>query len=186
MRAEITKRLFTAEEYQRMGEAGILSKKDRVELIEGEIIQMSPIGHPHWVSVGRITVFFIEAFGRNAFVSIQGPIRLSEWTEPEPDCVVFKPRADFYKAKRPTPDDVLFIVEVADSFLSYDKKVKVPLYAKAGIPEVWIADLKNDQLLVFRELAEGKYATQRKLTRGESISPMAFPDITFRVEDILG
>src|SRR4030095_15037825 len=103
METEVSKRLFTVEEYHRMGEAGIIHEDDRVELIDGEIIQMSPIGHHHFVSVTRATTFFIQAFGNRAVVSPQNPVRLSDWTEPQPDLVVFKPRADFYAKKKCTP-----------------------------------------------------------------------------------
>ena len=153
MVTEVTRKLFTVEEYYRMAEAGILREQDRVELIDGEIIEMSSIGHRHAVCVIRANTMFIEAFGRRAVVSPQNPLQLSDWTEPQPDLVVCKPRADFYKAKKPTHDDVLFIVEVSDSSFSYDRNVKLPRFAAAGIPEVWIEDLQNDLLLVYRDPA---------------------------------
>ncbi|PYS10504.1 MAG: Uma2 family endonuclease, partial [Acidobacteria bacterium] len=150
MEAEVKKRLFTVEEYHQMAEAGILREDDRVELIDGEIIQMSPIGHRHMVCVNRANTLFIQAFGNGAVVSPQNPVRLTDWTEPQPDLVVFKPRADFYAKKEPVPEDVLFMVEIAETTLSYDRKIKLPRYAAAGIPEFWIGDLKNDILHVYR------------------------------------
>src|SRR5436309_4722242 len=105
MEAEVKKRLFTVEEYHQMAEAGILREDDRVELIDGEIIQMSPIGHRHMVCVNRANTLFIQAFGNGAVVSPQNPVRLTDWTEPQPDLVVFKPRADFYAKKEPVPED---------------------------------------------------------------------------------
>src|SRR5712671_2608611 len=109
MPTEITRKLFTVDEYHRLGETGILGPEERVELIDGEIIQMSPVGHRHIVCVNRATKMFIVAFGDNAVVSPQNPVRLSNWTEPQPDLAVFKPRADFYAAARPTLDDILLV-----------------------------------------------------------------------------
>ena len=126
MSAGVTEKLFTVEEYHRMAEAGILRPGDRMELIEGKIIQMSAIGHRHFVSVMRAHTFLMETLERRILLSIQGPIRLSDWTEPEPDLVIFKPRADFYAQKRPTPADVFFIVEVSDTSLTYDQRIKLP------------------------------------------------------------
>lgn len=186
MSAGVTEKLFTVEEYHRMAEAGILRPGDRMELIEGKIIQMSAIGHRHFVSVMRAHTFLMETLERRILLSIQGPIRLSDWTEPEPDLVIFKPRADFYAQKRPTPADVFFIVEVSDTSLTYDQRIKLPRFAAAGIPEVWIEDLQNKLLLVHRDPAGDVYKTTMTLRAEDSISPLAFPDAVFRVEDLLG
>jgi Uma2 family endonuclease len=185
METEVSKRLFTVEEYHRMGEAGIIHEDDRVELIDGEIIQMSPIGHHHFVSVTRATTFFIQAFGNRAVVSPQNPVRLSDWTEPQPDLVVFKPRADFYAKKKCTPEDVLFVVEVADTTLSYDRNIKVPRFAKAGIPEVWIEDLGHALLHVYRNPVGEAYQTVLVFRPGDSVSPLAFPETKFDVAQLL-
>jgi len=185
MRTDVTKKLFTVEEYHRMAEAGILHEDDRVELIDGEIIQMSAIGLRHMVCVNRANTLFIEAFGRRSVVSPQNPVQLTDWTEPQPDVVVFKPRADFYARKKPTPEDVLFTVEVADTSLSYDRKVKLPRFAAAGIPEVWIEDLKNNLLLVHRDPSGETYHTVLTLRAADSVSPLAFPDVSFRVDELL-
>ena len=185
MEAEVKKRLFTVEEYHQMAEAGILSEDDRVELIDGEIIQMSPIGHRHMVCVNRANTLFIQAFGNGAVVSPQNPVRLTVWTEPQPDLVVFKPRADFYAKKEPVPEDVLFMVEIAETTLSYDRKIKLPRYAAAGIPEFWIGDLKNDILHVYRNPGRETYNIALILHPSESILPLAFPDVTFQVSELL-
>jgi Uma2 family endonuclease len=185
LETEITKKLFTVEEYHRMGEAGILREGDRIELIDGEVIQMSPIGHKHVVCVTRVTTSFIRTFESRAVVGPGSPVRLSKWTEPEPDIVVFKPRADFYAEKRPTAEDIFFIVEVADSSLTYDRKIKLPLYARAGIREVWIEDLAHDLLYVHRNPVGEDYGTILILRSGDSVSPLAFPDIVFRVDELL-
>jgi Uma2 family endonuclease len=186
MAAEVTKKLFTVNDYYSMAEAGIIGPDERVELVEGEIIQMSPIGHRHGVRVVRASTMFFEAFGRKAVISTQGTLRLNKRTEFEPDLVVFKPRADFYASGRAKPADVLLVVERADSSLSSDRKIKIPLYAAAGIPEVWIQDIENDLLLVYRDPREENYATSLELQRNESVSPNAFPEIRFSIDDLFG
>ena len=186
MAAEFTKKLFTVDEYYSMAKAGIIGPEERVELVEGEIIEMSPIGHPHGVRVVRGSTLLIEAFGRKAVVSTQGSLRLNRKTELQPDFVVFEPRPDFYAARRPTPADVLLVVEVAQTSLSYDQNVKIPLYAKAGIPEVWTQDMKKDVLLVYRDPHGDNYATCLELGRNDSLSPIAFPEIRFSVDDLFG
>ena len=150
MGVEVTKKRFTVDEYYRMAEAGIFGPEDRVELIDGEIIQMSPIGHRHMGCVNRANRLFIESLGRRAVVSPQNPVLLSMWTEPQPDLTVLKTRDDCYDSKKPEYADALFVIEIAETSLSYERDVKVPRYAAAGIPEVWIEDLTRDQLLVYR------------------------------------
>jgi Uma2 family endonuclease len=148
MQIETAKRLFTVDEYYRMAEAGILTHKDRVELIDGEIIKKSPIGDRHAGCVNQATRLFTLAFGKRVVVSVQNPLRLSEYTEPEPDVVLLKPRDDDYSTKKAVADDALLVVEVADTTSSYDSKVKLPRYAAAGIPEVWIENLQKDVVQV--------------------------------------
>jgi Uma2 family endonuclease len=186
MGVDVTKKLFTVDEYYKMAEAGIFGESHRVELIDGEVIEMSAIGHRHLGCVNCANTLFIESFGRRAVVSPQNPILISIWTEPQPDLVVLKPRKDFYRRKKPEPADALFVVEVADTSISYDRDVKVPRYAAAGVPEVWIEDLNNDQLLVYRSPAANRYSLSFALQRGDSVSPLAFPDVTFTIEDLLG
>ena len=184
---EIVRRRFTVDEYQKMGEAGILCERDRVELIDGEIVEMSPIGRSHCACVIAATELFGKSFVGRALLSVQNPLKLDDKTEPEPDVVILKPSRDCYRTVDPSPrSDVLLLVEVADSSLSYDLHVKTPHYAQAGIPEVWIEDLGNEALLVFRDPSGENYQTTRTLRRGDSVSPLAFPDVTFRVEDLLG
>jgi Uma2 family endonuclease len=186
MITDATKKLFTVDEFYRMADAGIFTEHDRVELIDGEIIQMSAIGVRHAGCVNRANTFFTESFGRNAVVSIQNPLRLTTYTEPTPDIVVLKPREDFYSSHRFTPEDVLLVVEVADTTLRYDRNVKIPRYAAAGILEVWIEDLNSNVLLIYRDPAKGTFRAELTLHRRDSISPLAFPDVTFKVEDLLG
>ena len=151
------RRIITVEEYHRMAELGILSPDSRVELIEGEIIEMAPIGISHNCAVDRLNERLVEAVARTANVRVQGSFRLSNITEPQPDLILLKRRDDFYAEKFAAGEDTLLVIEVSDTTLRYDRNVKVPLYAKYGIPEVWIVDLENSRLHSFRSLAEGKY-----------------------------
>jgi len=186
MRAEVTKKLFTVDDYYRMAEAGILTPEDRVELIEGEIIQMSPIGNRHAGCVNRATDLFTFVFRGKATVTVQNPVRLNKYNEPQPDLVLAKPRADYYASKHPTGEDVFLVLEVADTTLRKDRNVKLPIYARLEVPEVWIEDLAHDRILVFRDRAAKSYKTSLTLRRGDSLSVAAFPEVTFKVEDLLG
>jgi len=169
-----------------MVDAGILTERDRVELIEGEIVEMSPIGNRHAACVDRANELFISAFKGRAIVSVQHPLRLNKYNEPQPDLVVVKHRSDYYSSKSRTPEDTFFVVEVSDTTLRYDTKVKLPIYARAGVPELWIENLQKDMLLVCREPAERNYKVQITLRPGESVSPLAFPDVVFEINDLLG
>lgn len=179
-------RRFTVEEYYRMAEAGILKEDDRVELIEGEIVEMSPIGRVHAGIVDRLTHLFVTRVGDVAQVRIQNPLRLDERSEPEPDLTLLVPRPDFYTSGHPRPKDVLLLVEVADSSIEFDREVKIPLYARAGIREVWLVDLNVGTVTVFRDPTADGYRTVRTLRRGESIGALAFPGREFAVAEILG
>jgi Uma2 family endonuclease len=182
----ITRRRFTVEEYHRMGEAGILHEDDRIELIEGDIIQMPPIGGGHVGGVNRLTAVFTGRLGSRVVVSVQNPVRLSSGSEPEPDLALLRPKADFYASGVPQASDVLLLIEVADSSLAFDRDVKVPLYAAAGIPEVWLLDLANGRLRVFRDPEGGEYRHTAILARGEAVTPQAFPDLTLTIAELLG
>jgi Uma2 family endonuclease len=177
---------FTAADYHRMGEAGIFHEDDRVELIEGVILRMSPIGDRH---AGRVIVLndlFSTRLAGRALVSVQNPLRLTERSEPEPDLVIMRRPKDAQSVRAPHPHDVLLLIEVADTTLAFDRDTKVPLYAAAGIPEVWLLDLQGDRLRVYREPHEGEYRSITVLTRGDSITPLAFADLTLSVSQILG
>jgi Uma2 family endonuclease len=168
-----------------MGEAGILTEDDRVELIEGEILVMPPIGEGHFGEVNRFTHLFVQLFGGQAVVHIQNPVRLGLRSEPEPDVVLLRFRDDFYSGKFPEPDDVLLLVEVADSSLTYDRKTKARLYAKAGIQEYWIVDLIHGEIVVHHDPSRTRYREVRSVTSGDSIAPLAFPDVSLPVTDLL-
>jgi Uma2 family endonuclease len=152
------KQLVTVEEYHRMAEIGVLDSNSRVELIEGEIIDMAPIGISHNSVVDRLTQWLITALAGQAIVRVQGSFRLSNITEPQPDLILLKPRDDFYAAKFAAGEDTLLVIEVSDTTLRYDRNVKVPLYARHGIPEVWIVDLESNRLHCFRQLTDQNYA----------------------------
>lgn len=148
----------TVEEYHRMAEVGLLAPDARVELIEGEIIEMAPIGIRHCSAVDRLTHGLVTAVGTQGIVRVGGSFRLSNITEPQPDLILLRPREDFYSSRVATGDDTLLVIEVSDNTLRFDRKVKVPLYARHRIPEVWIVDLENGRLQFFRSREDDNYA----------------------------
>ncbi len=181
------KRLFTRKEYHAMGKAGILGHQERVELLEGEIIVMSPIGNRHFTSVLWLTGIFATS-GRlagRADVIIQNPVVASPISEPEPDLMLLALREDRYAFGKPRPQDVLLLIEVADSSLHYDLNVKLPHYAEVGIPEVWIANLQDDRIESYTEPSPEGFRASRIYQLGDTISPTAFPDIQINVNDII-
>lgn len=182
----IPRRRFTTAEYHRMGEAGVLSEDDRVELLDGEIVQMSPIGIPHASSVDRLNTFFGRRFGSRAIIRVQGPIVLDRFSEPQPDLSVLVPRPDFYGKGQPRPRDVLLAVEVMDTSRGYDRTLKLPLYARAELREVWLVDLKAQIIEVYTRPALRGYRQQQTFGRGRVLTALAFPRVRFRVGEILG
>jgi Uma2 family endonuclease len=186
MSVQIQRRWFNVDEYYRMIDAGILSEDDRVELIEGEVIKMSPIGKFHAACVKRINALFGRIAGRSAIVSVQDPIRLDDFSEPQPDIALLKPRDDFYSSGHPTPEDVLLVVEVADTSAQYDRMKKMPLYARAGIPEGWLIDVARDLIEVYSHPANGRYQSFREARRGETLTLSSLPNFVVSVDDVLG
>jgi Uma2 family endonuclease len=186
VRTDLQRRLFTADEYHRIAEAGVLGEDDRVELVDGEIVEMTPIGSPHAACVDRLTFLLQQAVAGRGIVRVQGPIRLDAHSEPQPDISILRPRADFYASAHPTPTDVLLVVEVADSSLRYDRDVKVPLYARTGIAETWLVDLSNERVEIFSQPGPHGYQASRQARRGERIASHVLQDITLRVDEILG
>jgi Uma2 family endonuclease len=176
---------FTVDEFQRMGEVGLLKEDDRVELIDGELIRMNPIGHDHAGDVNFLLTWFAARLGARAVISAQNPLRLRPRGQPQPDVMVLRPRADYYRRSHPTADDVLLLIEVADGSLDYDRVTKAAIYAQAGIADYWIVNLVDAQLIVLRQPVEGGYRSVRTLTREDSLSPLAFPDIAISVGEIL-
>lgn len=186
MAVEVLKRSFTVDEYHRMGEAGILREDDRVELIEGELITMTPIGSQHAACVDRLNHLLSRRLGRRYIVRVQNPIRLGEYSEPQPDLAILKPHSDFYAQAHPTAEDVLLVVEVAETSAGYDREVKIPLYARSSIAEVWLVDLTEGRVEVYRQPSPQWYQDVRTFRRGEVVVPLALPDLPLAVNDVLG
>ena len=185
MEAARTRARITTDDYHRMAEAGILTKRDRVELIDGEIVRKMTIGPRHGASVDRATRLFVTSTGDNVIVRVQGAVRLGLFSEPEPDIALLKSRADSYASSHPGPADVLLIVEVADSSLELDRDVKLPLYAQAGVPEFWLVDLTTDT--IFRHTAPHGRAYRQTTPhhRGEIIAPFLLPECLIDVAVLL-
>ena len=178
------RRRFTVAEYFAMAEAGILQEDERIELIDGEIIVMSPKGNPHRQSVNWLGCLLSLALGRRAMVQVQATIVLDDGTAPEPDLAVIRLRSvnDLVTV---TPEEIYFLVEVADRSLEFDRETKLARYAAAGIPEVWIANLVDGRVEAYDDPADGAYRNLRTVAAGESISPRAFPDVVLAVSDFL-
>lgn len=187
MAAEPIRRRFTTVEYHAMADSGILSPDDRVELIEGEIWEMSPTGGPHFAGVARLDRAFQKRLGdEEAIIVIQSPIHLNDLSEPEPDVLVLRFRGDFYGGSLPTPADAFLLVEVADSSLEFDRRVKLDLYARNRVPEAWLVNLKQGTVEVYREPSPQGYGKPRIFRRGDRVSPLAFPGLQIEVAEILG
>ena len=179
-------RLFTVSEYHAMVPAGVLCENDRVELIRGEIIPMSPVGSRHATCVDRLAELFILRVRPQATVRIQNPIRLGNHSEPQPDLALLVPKA-IYEARHPRPDEVLLLVEVAVTSVEFDRQVKVPLYAEEGIQEYWIVNLEEDGLEIYRQPGPKGYAETQTLHRGDEVQIQALPGVgAFSVDEILG
>ena len=182
----VRRRLFTVDEYECMGRAGILHEDEHVELIDGEIIQMAAMSSRHFRCVMFLTRWLIPRLGDRALVSSQSLVRLPPGTEPEPDIAVLRYRADMYGSAIPSAEDVLLIIEVADTSLVYDRDTKLPLYAAAGIPGVWIVDLEGERVLMYRRPHAGAYKQTETVARGGMLVPEAFPDLALSVDELLG
>ncbi|RKT45872.1 Uma2 family endonuclease [Thiocapsa rosea] len=163
---------FSVTDYHRMGETGILGPDLRTELIDGEIIEMPPIGYPHAGTVKLLANLMKETVGRDAIVAVQDPVWLDDHSEPLPDIALLRPRPDYYRNAHPGPADVLLLVEVADSSLAYDREIKLPRYARAGIPEVWLVDLAGRRLDIHRQPTEAGYA---EIRTAADLSAIALP-----------
>jgi len=178
--------LFTVEEYEAMGRAGVFPEGKRLELLGGEIVEMTPIGSPHASMVKRLNFLLVAGLGDQAIVGVQDPIVLSDLSEPQPDLAVLRPRPDFYRAGHPSPGDVLLVIEVADTTGRWDRMVKRPLYAAAGVPEVWIVDVTARLVEVALEPAGDGYRSIRQVGIGEAVSPAAFPNLSIAVVKLFG
>ncbi|MBI3799622.1 MAG: Uma2 family endonuclease [Deltaproteobacteria bacterium] len=177
-------RLLTVEDYHKMGEAGILHEDDRVELVDGELIEMAPIGSDHSGTVIQLTALVSAALVGQALLSTQNPVRLGKYSEPQPDIAILRLRDDFYRKAHPRPEDVLMLIEVADTTVHYDREVKIPLYARHGVPEVWLIDLQQECIEIYLQPSSAGYLQILRPGKDERISPSLLPDISILVADL--
>jgi len=180
-----TKHRFSVKEYYRMAEAGVLRPDARVELLNGEIIDMSPIGSTHAGTVKRFIRIFTKLARDRWVISAQDPLRLDDHSEPEPDFMLLKPSPDDYTSRHPQPDEVFLLVEVADASLDYDREEKLPAYGHTGVCEVWIVNLRDQSLEVYREPHFTGYGSKTILRAGDTVAPLAFPDAAVDVAELL-
>jgi Uma2 family endonuclease len=181
----LTRHKFSTNDYHQMIELGILTKDDHVELINGEIIAMAAIGSHHSGCTNKSSQFFNKRLSARVIVSTQNPIALEDGTEPEPDIALLIPRDDFYAKGHPTPADIFFVLEIADTSFLYDKEVKLMKYARASIAEAWLLNLNQDEILACRDPSSDGYQGIQTIQRGQTLSLLAFPDITVSVDDLL-
>jgi len=180
----VARHKLSVDDFHRMAEAGILKYEDRVELIEGEIIDMTPIGSGHAGKTNRFAFVFARAAMEGlAVVSIQNPLRLDLYNEPEPDVMLLRPRKDFYETSHPTAADVLLLVEVADTSLAFDRGLKLALYARHRIPEIWIVNIPGATTEIYRAPTEQGYSSKADLTKG-TVSPELLPSLIVNSEDL--
>jgi Uma2 family endonuclease len=177
---------FTRADYHRLAQTGILKRDARVELIDGEIIEKFPEERRHRGTVDRLGHIVHPLVMANAIMRIRSSIVLGDYSEPEPDLTLLRRRDDFYARSDETPEDMLLVVEVADSSESYDRRTKAPLYARFGISEYWIVDLSHGWITRYLDPTPDGYGTTRVYRPGESLGPLAFPDLLIPVADILG
>ena len=178
-------RLFSVDEYYAMAEAGILTPDERVELLNGEVVAMSPIGDVHAYSVDEAVYLFTIQLGERARVRSQNPVRLSSNREFQPDVSILRWREDRYLSGHPVPEDVLLLIEVSDSTLDYDRNVKLAIYAEAELPETWIANIPERVVEVYTDPVNGVYTNRQVFGLGEDVSPLAFPDVSLPVSRIV-
>src|SRR5947209_17059868 len=186
MSVEIARHSFTVEEFERMGEASIFPKDARFELIEGAIYEMSPIGSPHAACVDALALLFNEIAQRRFIVRVQSPVRLNDFSEPQPDLALLRWREDFYRSAHPTPADVLLVVEVADTTVETDRKVKVPLYARAAVPEAWLVNIPDERIEVYSDPSGDAYGQVKQFGRGEQAKSPTLKELVVSVGEFFG
>ena len=181
---EVARRLFTRAEYYRMAEVGILKPTDRVELIRGEVVQMSPIGPRHAAFVNNLNQLLVLRLAGRAIVSVQNPVVIDDYSEPQPDLVLLRRRAVPYKEAHGAPEDVLLVIEVAGTSIRYDRTTKLRLYAEAGVPEYWIVDGTSESVEVYRSPSVNGYDEIAVITGAASVSPQAVGDLELPLSEI--
>ncbi len=178
------RRRWTASDFQRMAETGFLDPNARLELLDGELFEMAPIGSFHAGTVDILTGQLVQAAARRAIVRVQSPIVLDDYSQPQPDLALLRPRSDYYLNAHPRAEDVLLLIEVSDSTLRYDREVKVPHYAKAGVPEVWILDIAHQRLEIYRRPSAEGYRQILYPELQEQVAPVLLPELVFSVEQL--
>jgi len=177
---------FSVDEYYKMIELGMLKDYEKAEIIEGELIQKMPIGNRHAACVEKLNEALRDELGKSISLRSQQPIKFDDFNEPEPDLAILKRREDFYIQAKPTPNDVLILIEVSDSTLKYDRDVKLALYATAEIPEVWIVNLPNDIIEVHQKPSVGIYQLAKIFKRGDTVASEVLPELSIAADEILG
>lgn len=184
MTVQIARRPFSVTDYARMRETGILKEDDRVELIDGEVRLMSPIGPLHAAIVNRLTALISQRLGATVILSVQNPIQLHDYSEPQPDLTLLQPRDDFYSHGHPRPDDVVLLIEIADTSIAYDRDEKIPHYADAGIAEAWLIDINNQTIEQYTQPRHGGYRKKLIVAYDELIVAEALPQLQLALEHI--
>ena len=177
---------ITVDEYYRMVEVGLLAPKARVELIDGEIIDMPPIGDPHMATVDRINELLIHAVGDRAIVRCQGAVQLGDFSAPQPDLVLLARREDYYSTRRAVAEDIFLTIEVSDTTLSYDRGRKMALYARHRVPELWVIDVNSRRLHLYRRPSENAYLDVSSLEAPSTMTVERLPGFTLDLSWLLG
>ena len=187
MTTAMTKRRFCVKDFYLMDEAGVFCEDDRVELVDGEIVDMAPIGSYHNSCVTTLTHIFVRAVPEGVRVQVQGAVQMDESTMFQPDLVILRPREDNYAESNPTPEDVLLVIEVSDSTVAYDRNVKIPKYAQEGVPEVWQVNLPYGFIdkFVDPDTAAGRYRSVMRSSSGQRVVPTQLREVVVEVSDVL-
>lgn len=186
MAKQLTPRRFTAAEYHQMIEAGVFGQDERLELIDGEIVQMGPIGDRHAACVRRLIALLSRLFATEAIVDAQNPIRVDVAYAPQPDLSLLRPRADYYATQTPTAAECLLVIEVADTSAEFDQQIKAPRYARGGVAELWLVDLERDVVVAYRDPSGNAYQLVQVFHRGETLAIAALQGPDVEVQAILG
>ena len=181
----VIRKRFTTAEYEQIAAAGIFGEDERFELLEGEIVAKSPLGPQHSATVTRLTELFYGLGNPSITIRVQDPIRLGDYSVPQPDVAIVNRRGDRYAGGHPEPEDILLLIEVSESSLAYDRDVKLPLYARAGIAEVWLVALLPQVVEVYRAPNDNGYGEKRTLRRGDTLAPLHLPGAKLAIEPIL-
>ncbi len=186
MSALVQRRIFTVDEYDTMIKAGVFDGKERVELIEGEFVKKMTQGDLHIGCVNKLNYLFVPQLLNNAIVAVQNAVKINNFSAPEPDVAILRFRADFYSTGKARPEDILLLIEVADTTVHTDRQIKIPLYARAGVPEVWLVNLPRKIVEVYTEPKNGKYQVVGKAGKSEILQPQTIADLSVKVADIFG